>query len=93
MTDTTAEFPADWFVGAKLSPQKRDPTLNYFGVHASQSLAVWRAKGWIHPDDPRGWFSVVLPLLYWPPNARRRRASGRAVEGHAPAYRADEGKL
>jgi hypothetical protein len=19
-------------------------------------LSVWRAKGWIHPDDPRGWF-------------------------------------
>ena len=56
MTDTTAEFPADWFVGAKLSPQNRDPTLNYFGVHASQPLAVWRAKGWIYPDDPRGWF-------------------------------------
>ena len=30
--------------------------LNYFGVDASQPLSVWRAKGWIHPDDPRGWF-------------------------------------
>jgi hypothetical protein len=19
-------------------------------------LSVWRKKGWIHPDDPRGWF-------------------------------------
>jgi len=19
-------------------------------------LKVWRDKGWIHPDDPRGWF-------------------------------------
>src|SRR3546814_17757481 len=27
-----------------------------FGVLASQSLAEWRRKGWIHPDDPRGWF-------------------------------------
>ena len=56
MTDTTAEFPKAWFIGAKLSPEKHDPALNYFGVDASQSLAVWRAKGWIHPDDPRGWF-------------------------------------
>ncbi|MBI3082820.1 MAG: hypothetical protein HYY90_00400, partial [Candidatus Omnitrophica bacterium] len=23
---------------------------------ASQPLSVWRAKGWIHPADPRGWF-------------------------------------
>jgi hypothetical protein len=32
------------------------PSLNFFGVHASQPLSVWRAKGWIHRDDPRGWF-------------------------------------
>jgi hypothetical protein len=56
MTDTRSEFPADWFTAAKLSADKRDPALNYFGVDASQPLSVWRAKGWIHPDDPRGWF-------------------------------------
>jgi DNA-binding transcriptional MerR regulator len=21
-----------------------------------EALSVWRQKGWIHPDDPRGWF-------------------------------------
>lgn len=56
MTDGRAEFPASWFVGAKLASGPRDCTLNYFGVDASQPLAAWRAKGWIHPDDPRGWF-------------------------------------
>ncbi len=56
MTDCRAEFPADWFKGAKLSPARRDPALNFFGVDASQPLSVWRAKGWLHPDDPRGWF-------------------------------------
>jgi hypothetical protein len=56
MTDCRAEFPADWFVHAKLSPERRNCVLNYFGVDASQKLSVWRAKGWIHPDDPRGWF-------------------------------------
>lgn len=56
MTDTRDEFPASWFHGAKLSPAGRDPSLNYFGVDASQPLSVWREKGWIHPDDPRGWF-------------------------------------
>jgi hypothetical protein len=56
MTDCRAEFPADWFAEAKLSPSGADPKLNYFGVEASQPLSVWRAKGWIHSDDPRGWF-------------------------------------
>ncbi|MBV9692903.1 MAG: hypothetical protein JO261_04310, partial [Alphaproteobacteria bacterium] len=45
-----------WFAGAKLSPYRKDPALNYFGVDASQPLEEWRRKGWIHPDDPRGWF-------------------------------------
>jgi hypothetical protein len=56
MTDCRGEFPAAWFRGAKLCPDRHDPTLNCFGVNASQSLAVWRRQGWIHPDDPRGWF-------------------------------------
>jgi hypothetical protein len=56
LTDTRNEFPKSWFAGAKLSPTRRDPSLNFFGVDASQPLSVWRKKGWIHPDDPRGWF-------------------------------------
>lgn len=56
MTDCRDEFPASWFAHAKLSPPGRDCSLNYFGVDASQPLSVWQNKGWIHPDDPRGWF-------------------------------------
>jgi hypothetical protein len=56
MTDCRGEFPKSWFEGARLSPERHDPSVNYFGVDASQPLKVWRAKGWIHPDDPRGWF-------------------------------------
>jgi hypothetical protein len=56
MTDCRGEFPESWFANAKLSATRTDPALNYFGVNASQLLSVWRAKGWIHPDDPRGWF-------------------------------------
>lgn len=56
MTDCKDEFPAAWFAHAKLSSEKRDPKINYFGVDASQPLSVWRAKGWIYKDDPRGWF-------------------------------------
>lgn len=56
MTDTKDEFPAAWFRHAKLADGPRDCALNYFGVCASVSLRTWQAKGWIHPDDPRGWF-------------------------------------
>jgi len=56
LTDCRDEFPASWFARARLSPSGRDCSLNYFGVDASQPLSVWRDKGWIHPDDPRGWF-------------------------------------
>lgn len=56
MTDCQDEFPNDWFTNAKLCHEKHDPTLNFFRVNASQPLSIWRAKGWIYRDDPRGWF-------------------------------------
>lgn len=56
LNDCQNEFPKEWFTHAKLSPAKSNPKLNYFKVSASQSLSVWRQNGWIHPDDPRGWF-------------------------------------
>lgn len=56
MRDCGGEFPEDWFTGARLAPNKRDPKLNFFEVNASQPLREWRKKGWIYEDDPRGWF-------------------------------------
>lgn len=56
MTDCGEEFPQSWFVRAKLAAGPKDCSLNYFGVEAGQPLSEWRRKGWIHPDDPRGWF-------------------------------------
>lgn len=56
MTDCSDEFPKDWFKNAKLSTKKKDPSLNFFGIDASQPLSVWQKKGWIYEEDPRGWF-------------------------------------
>lgn len=56
LNDCKKEFPKDWFVDAKLSPDKKDISLNFYAVDASQSLQEWRRKGWIHEQDPRGWF-------------------------------------
>lgn len=56
-SDRPAEYPKSWFTKAKLSlDHKPHKELNFFGVLASQSLAEWQRKGWINPQDPRGWF-------------------------------------
>lgn len=64
MTDCANEFPESWFKKAKLSPEKKDPSLNYFGVDASLPLEEWKRKGWIHPADPRGWFQWYCRYYY-----------------------------
>jgi hypothetical protein len=56
MTDCIDEFPKQWFKKARLSPKFHDPEVNYFRVNASKPLSYWRSKGWIYPEDPRGWF-------------------------------------
>lgn len=56
MTDCREEFPESWFANAKLCHERHAPELNFFGVNASQPLRVWQNKGWIYPEDPRGWF-------------------------------------
>jgi hypothetical protein len=56
LTDCQNEFPKDWFKNAKLCSLFANPKLNCFKVNASQSLLVWRKKGWLYKDDPRGWF-------------------------------------
>jgi hypothetical protein len=56
MTDCKKEFPKSWFARAKLSPKGKDADVNFFRVDASKPLSYWKRKGWIHKDDPRGWF-------------------------------------
>jgi hypothetical protein len=63
MTDCRGEFPAAWFEKAKLSPERRNPKLNFFGVDASKPLSYWLEKGWIWENDPRGWFQWYC--RYW----------------------------
>ena len=56
LTDCQDEYPSSWFTHAKLSAAAKNIDLNYYRVDASQSLKYWCAKGWIHQQDPRGWF-------------------------------------
>ena len=89
MTDCTREFPKDWFTRAKLAKDARDPALNYFGVDASQPLSVWRRKGWIHPDDPRGWFQWYCRYYF----GRRLGGEDRRQIGRWKAIRRHIGQI
>ena len=90
MTDCRGEFPASWFAHARLSPLRRDSSLNYFGVDASQPLSVWRSKGWIHPDDPRGWFQWYCRYYMgrrMPQEDQRQIARWKAMRRHVAQVR------
>lgn len=98
LTDCTGEFPKSWFERARLSPEGSDPSLNFFGVDASQPLSEWRRKGWIYEDDPRGWFQWYCRYFLgrrMPGEDERQIKRWKAYRRHAAQVRkhCEEGDL
>ena len=55
LNSTQHEYPSAWFTDARLS-NTPNHALNCFGVKSRSPLSEWQARGWVHPQDPFGWF-------------------------------------
>ncbi|KAJ7394421.1 hypothetical protein OS493_000230 [Desmophyllum pertusum] len=54
------EFPSDWFKGLNIKTQVTSSVyrneVNTYKVKCGGSLEMWESSGWIHKQDPYGWF-------------------------------------
>ena len=54
-----SEFPAAWFDDlpeSMYASRRYHLTTNHYRVKSGFGQKEWEAKGWIHAQDPRGWF-------------------------------------
>lgn len=52
-------FPSNWFEDLDESfflSKNYLTNVNHFKIRSGQTQKQWEEKGWIHEDDPRGWF-------------------------------------
>ena len=81
LTDCRDEFPASWFKGAKLSPERSNPSLNFFAFTRASRSPFGGPK--VDSSRRSSWLvSMVLPLFPGPPDGGRC-APDQALEGNA----------
>lgn len=57
------EFPKEWFKGLDKKyylSRRYDKNINKYKVVAGMNQEFWERKGWINPQDPRGWFQWYM---------------------------------
>ena len=87
MTDCRDEFPKEWFAHARLSPEWYDPKMNFYGVRASQPLAVWRKRAGYTTKIPGVGFSGTAGIS-WAVDVQTtsaRSEDGRPSNGIVPS--------
>ncbi|XP_060070468.1 uncharacterized protein LOC132550424 isoform X1 [Ylistrum balloti] len=59
-TEVYKELPCDWFEGLNIAKQVTSASyrteVNTYKVKCGGSLDMWEESGWIHKQDPYGWF-------------------------------------
>ena len=88
LTDCRAEFPPSWFERAKLSAERSDPTLNCFGVAASQPLSRRSRKAGSTRTSPEAGFSGTAATTWAgaAPMTSARSAGGRRCAATLPRF-------
>ena len=72
-------FPKEWFsdIDEKFYLSNNyQKEVNYFKIKSGQSQEEWVRKGWIHKDDPRGWFEWYCQFF----NGRRHKDDERQIK-------------
>ena len=58
--DVIKEYPKSWFKGIDIekmvTSSKYDKNVNKYGVKCGSDLKDWEKSGWMHKQDPYGWF-------------------------------------
>lgn len=85
------ELPKDWTEGLnikkKVTSSKYDEAVNTYKVKCGGSLEMWEESGWIHKQDPYGWFQWYCRFYQGRRSADDERQVGRWLRCAGPTGR------